>query len=420
MLLSILVPVYNVESCLVRCINSLLMQTYKELEIILIDDGSTDNSGDICDQYAMLDGRIRVIHKKNEGPSSARFAGLLASRGEYVAFVDSDDYLDYDMFAQLMEPLLEDSCIDISIGGHVINRIDGSIVNSFADRSRQLYQDSVEALADMFEGKRFVWSLCGKIYRKELFIKGDVMRTCPAFHGDDAYANSQIFPMAKKMIFIPVYGYHYCMRSDSMMHKAFDSSRLVTVNVLCQLMEKYYNISDRLFKAIGKVFIGLAMQYLKDILDKFTKYQDDIMCLQENVAAWRYKLVLDVQEGYVVEHLLMEPCVYVRWREKKLKKFYDFCSADTINGGVYIYGTGVYGKKTLELLISNGINIAGFMESAPKKPMFKNYTIYRASDIAKGTRVIVAMSYKNSMFVQELVQEKSFDVLYIWEYFWLF
>ena len=102
-LISIIVPVYNVEKYLVKCLESIINQTYKYLEIILIDDGSTDGSGRICDEYAKKDNRIKVSHKGNGGLSSARNVGLDMSAGQYIAFVDSDDWLELDMYEYLMK-----------------------------------------------------------------------------------------------------------------------------------------------------------------------------------------------------------------------------------------------------------------------------------------------------------------------------
>ena len=106
-LISVIIPVYNVELYLRRCIDSVIKQTYKNLEIILVDDGSTDKSGEICDEYASLDNRISVIHKENGGLSSARNAGLKNAHGEYFGFVDSDDAIVEDMYEYLYDILLK-------------------------------------------------------------------------------------------------------------------------------------------------------------------------------------------------------------------------------------------------------------------------------------------------------------------------
>ncbi len=100
-LISIIVPVYNVEQYLEKCVKSIIRQTYKNIEIILIDDGATDSSGKICDKLKLKDNRIKVIHKENGGLSDARNAGLKVAKGEYIGFVDSDDYIKEDMFETL-------------------------------------------------------------------------------------------------------------------------------------------------------------------------------------------------------------------------------------------------------------------------------------------------------------------------------
>ena len=106
-LLTIIIPVYNVEDSLNRCVNSVMNQEYNNLQIILVDDGSTDRSGEICDSFSKKDDRIEVIHKNNGGLSSARNAGLDISKGVYIGFVDSDDYIESNMYYELIKALIE-------------------------------------------------------------------------------------------------------------------------------------------------------------------------------------------------------------------------------------------------------------------------------------------------------------------------
>ena len=127
-LISIVVPVYNVESYLRKCIESILNQTYKNLQIILVDDGSTDNSGNICDEYATKDSRIQVIHKENGGLVSARKAGLKLSSGEYFATVDSDDWIEPNMYEEMLKHLIQTNA-DFVNTGVIVEKREGTIIN---------------------------------------------------------------------------------------------------------------------------------------------------------------------------------------------------------------------------------------------------------------------------------------------------
>lgn len=115
-LISVIVPIYKVEQYLNRCVQSIVDQTYKNLEIILVDDGSPDNSPAMCDAWAEKDDRVQVVHKKNGGVSSARNAGLDAANGAYIGFVDGDDYIEPDMYAQLLQAIQKDSS-DMAVCG---------------------------------------------------------------------------------------------------------------------------------------------------------------------------------------------------------------------------------------------------------------------------------------------------------------
>ena len=108
--ISVIVPVYNAEQYFRECIDSILRQTYTDFELIIVDDGSTDRSGDIADKYAVADKRVRVLHKQNGGQSSARNAGLDICTGKFIAFVDADDYIHSEMLARLMNMVLENDC----------------------------------------------------------------------------------------------------------------------------------------------------------------------------------------------------------------------------------------------------------------------------------------------------------------------
>ena len=130
-LISVIIPVYNVEKYLRRCLDSVIAQTYQNLEIICVDDGSIDDSGKICDQYAVRDARIKVIHQENQGLSAARNRGIDAADGEYIAFVDSDDYILEDMFERLYIALTCFNTMYVTCGFNAVDP-DGKILDAHA------------------------------------------------------------------------------------------------------------------------------------------------------------------------------------------------------------------------------------------------------------------------------------------------
>ena len=154
-LISIIIPVYKVEKYLERCIKSVLDQTYKNLQIILVDDGSPDNCGNICDNYAKIDNRIEVIHKENGGLSDARNVGLKKARGKYIGFVDSDDYVSNEMFENMYNTLVNNNA-DISIC-NFYTVIDNKNIIKNADNGIEIY-NKLEILNEDIEypiGKKY-------------------------------------------------------------------------------------------------------------------------------------------------------------------------------------------------------------------------------------------------------------------------
>lgn len=209
-LVSIIVPVYNVEKYLTECVESILAQSYEKLEIILVDDGSTDGSGKICDAYEKTDSRIRVIHKENGGLSDARNRGIEESKGAYLSFVDSDDKVHKDFVVSLIKSMTCDSDIvqcayakvyesgmEISYGKSCIF-VDG--------KDSQKYFLGKEGNPEPFD------IACNKIYRKTLFR--DIRYPVGRVHEDIA-TTYQLFYKARHIKVIPDILYYYRIRSGS-------------------------------------------------------------------------------------------------------------------------------------------------------------------------------------------------------------
>ena len=207
--ISVIVPIYKAEACLVRCVNSILAQTYSNLEVVLVDDGSPDRSGAICEKYAAADSRVKVIHKENGGVSSARNAGIEVATGIWVMFVDSDDWLEPTYVANLVEHNMAGKC-DLIIGGL-------QFTNGFSTSGRLAPENDV--LPQRVFLSRF-WKLFdigllspvwGKLFRREKIMMSFPMEMrC----GEDVFFNLVFLKNAENVALVHTDGYCYFAPSD--------------------------------------------------------------------------------------------------------------------------------------------------------------------------------------------------------------
>ena len=208
-LISVIIPVYKVEPYLRKCIDSVRNQTYRNLEIILVDDGSPDHCGQICDEYAAADSRIRVIHKENGGLSSARNAGIRIARGEYLGFVDSDDWIEPDMYAFLYAAL-EKETADLAVCGVYTHK--DSNVNVGSNASLYLVQsghDAVQTFLKLASQGKVAWN---KLYKRQLFSE---IRFPEGRLWEDCFIMGQVIDKAEKVVYHMQPKYHYILRPGS-------------------------------------------------------------------------------------------------------------------------------------------------------------------------------------------------------------
>lgn len=226
-LISVIVPVYNVEKYLSQCINSILNQTIKNLEIILVDDGSLDNSGKICDEFSEKDNRIIVIHKENNGLSSARNAGLKVAKGNYIGFVDSDDWLDENMYEILLE-LIKDHSSDISCCNFFRTADSEEKIPPITNESIQSF-NNIEGLnnfyTDLYTQTVVAWN---KLYSRELF--DDVTYPVGKIHEDEG-TTYKLFYKAKKITYTNRPLYYYRTTPNSITTSKFNKKRLAIIDV---------------------------------------------------------------------------------------------------------------------------------------------------------------------------------------------
>lgn len=218
-MISVIVPIYKVEAYLDECVQSIVDQTFTDLEIILVDDGSPDNCPALCDAWAAKDSRIRVIHKENGGLSDARNAGLAVAAGEYIAFVDSDDYLKPQMLEKLLSAM-ERERADICAC---------NILSCYPDRQiawgceEYTVGDSETILSMLYHDTAYPVSAMSKLYRRQLwsdirFLKGKIC--------EDAFTTYLLVDLAERIVQLPEALYCYRIRENSIMTSAFRPARM--------------------------------------------------------------------------------------------------------------------------------------------------------------------------------------------------
>lgn len=252
--ISIIVPVYKVEEYLARCVDSILAQTYTDLEIILVDDGSPDNSGEICDAYAEKDDRIKVIHKANGGLSDARNTGIDQATGSYLTFLDSDDWVHESYIAYLYD-LLKDNDAEISLCNFLKTTQEEVPLEPSQGRETVLSSDAVLEryidLGDAFHPQLVM--ACGKLFKAELF---DTIRFPVGRLHEDEFTTYKLFHYAKKSVLSMRSLYYYWQREDSIMGSGFKTkNKLDYMDALTERAAFFHTegrkaLSDRTYKSL--------------------------------------------------------------------------------------------------------------------------------------------------------------------------
>lgn len=241
---SVVVPVYNVEKYLEKSVATIQNQTLKDIEIVLVDDGSKDNSGKICDELARKDNRIKVIHQKNSGVSVARNTGVKNSSGDYIGYCDADDTCDEDMFEILYNNAVNNNA-DISIIGNKTVYIDGKI--GYVNGTEKKYLlNSEEAIKMLLSRKSIAIGVWCKIFKRELceqveFEPGRAI-------GEDKYYTFEMMRKAKVIYYDDVCKYNYILRLDSAMMGDFSAKKFDSI----YFTEKIYHTVEREYPDIIK------------------------------------------------------------------------------------------------------------------------------------------------------------------------
>lgn len=265
-LFSVIVPVYNVEPFLERCLNSILKQAYRKFELIMVDDGSTDNSGKICDEYCKKDTRCRVIHQKNKGLAGARNTGLKNAKGSYIIFVDSDDYIEKELLLKVSDKLNEgyDICsfcarrVDEQQKLLYEMRFDSMIKEiSFNEENRDdvICQDILQYKAG--------WEVCMQAYRKSLLDKYNIMFDESIKYAEDIPFTVETLLYADRWIKLPdiLYNYTYRRQSLSVISNEDIISKMSGVRTgICNILDGKYSSGKA--DEMKKKYVSSLMSYI--------------------------------------------------------------------------------------------------------------------------------------------------------------
>lgn len=270
-LISIIIPIYKVENLLERCVDSILRQTYDNIEIILVDDGSPDRCGEICDQYEIKDSRIKVIHKKNGGLSDARNAGIDVAKGEYITFIDSDDWVS-EKYVKTLYDLLVSKSADISVCNFI--RTEKEEIET-SNEQNELYEfNNIEALTNLCGEfyQRLTVSWC-KLYKTELFA--DIRFPVGKIH-EDEFTTYKLLYKAKKIALTNEVLLYYWQRPDSIMGTSFKiKNRLHAIEAFQERADFFESIGettlrDKTYRALFGIYseVNDNLKYFQDQSEK--------------------------------------------------------------------------------------------------------------------------------------------------------
>lgn len=306
MLISVIVPVYKVEPYLDKCITSIVQQTYSDLEIILVDDGSPDNCPAMCDRWAEKDARIRVIHKENGGLSSARNAGLRVAAGEFVLYVDSDDYIEPDSCQQLLAAMQEG--VDFVVGSFLEERDGQTVVHSHTDLEDGKVYSSREFVIRSIRKNEWYASAWLNLYRRSFLLNHSLFYK-EGILFEDTQLVLKLYLSAEKVACISYPFYHYMVRGGSIMPSGKQEFMADTI----------VEIYNEWMEAIGRLEDAEYQWYLYGILLRFYLRN----CRVWKIRTWRVngtdfwfamKYALDYKERLKILEFTFLKDIYLRIR----------------------------------------------------------------------------------------------------------
>lgn len=318
--ISVVIPVYNVEKYLRKCLDSVCGQTFHNLEIIVVDDGSTDESGTICDQYASFDNRIKVIHKENGGLSDARNAGMDVATGDYIGFVDSDDYIDIEMYGRLIS-FCQKYDLDLIVARFLESR-NGKVAKKNFTGNFKIFSgvEVLQFIINRDQNYNISQSVWNRLYRREMI---DEFRFPKGLNYEDIIFSTKVFLKANKCGYLDSGLYYYSIRDDGIMgwsRKRSSFSRDIMTDLLPQMKKNasiiyhaghkelgddaYRNYIMETINALEKTYKRKeCLSYYKQLKKIFKGEREWVRCYLQGKCSFRNRSILSL--GYISLPLLL-------------------------------------------------------------------------------------------------------------------
>lgn len=316
-LISVVIPIYNVEQYLNACVDSVVNQTYSNLEIILIDDGSPDNCPEICDEYAKHDSRIKVIHQKNGGLSAARNAGIDFAHGEFLTFIDSDDFVVRNYVELLYKGIVEFDA-DISIASFYTFTKENELAISYSELSftevtrEECFKRYGAIKADL--SMPFI-SACNKLYKRDLFSS---IRFSIGKLYEDAFSTYKLLDDAKKIVFTSTYLYFYRLNPQSILGQSFKEKHLEMVEAFCSGMNYFYQKGENEIAEMFRPPLLMREIYcwwgVKCVLKNKKMAEDVLNDYRENSRKLKYKKNILLGWFIAFKIIAVFPWLYILYR----------------------------------------------------------------------------------------------------------
>ena len=332
-MVSVIIPVYNVEKYINKCVDSVINQTYKDLEIILVDDGSTDKSGIICDEYEKKDSRIKVIHRMNGGLSAARNSGIDAATGEYYLFIDSDDYVSENMI-DIMYSALKDNDAEISVCGFRKVYDNGDEEKS-DDKQEEYAVNSSKRIYKVFSGREScmqMYNPCravetvvawNKLYKSSLFGTGtDRIRYPEGKIHEDEFTTYKLLYRASQVVYVWNTLYYYVQRSGSITNdvKTYSPSHIVILDMNDERIQFYIDNNE---KELTGLAVHRATMSARGLYMKYMQAGNEEMALKAYEYCVKIKnqynkyLRVSADEKYLINAFCKNPTTYGRKEDKR-------------------------------------------------------------------------------------------------------